>query len=82
MTHTIPYYHPDTDEQYKLTFTVSFAVKYPSDPSARFQEPEDDDELTLDSITDCEGNEVPESDFEQGIIQDMFDKCYMEACEL
>lgn len=82
MTHTISYFHPDTDEQYTLTFTVSFAVKYPSDPSARFQEPEDDDELTLDIITDCEGSQIPESDFEQRIIQDMTDRCCMEACEL
>ena len=80
--HTITYHHPETDEEYTITFTVQFAVKYPSEAFSRFQEPEDDDEITIDSIKDVDGNEVSESDFEKHIVQAMYDECYMDACEL
>lgn len=82
MAHTISYIHPDTDEEYTVTFTVQFAVKCPTEAFSRFQEPEDDDEITIDSIKDVDGNEVSESDFEKHILQSMYDECYMDACEL
>ena len=82
MTTTINYYHADADCEYTVTATILLAVKYQSDPFSRFREPEDDDEVNIDSIIDSEGNEIPESDFDAWTIQDMRDRCYMEACEL
>lgn len=79
---TTRYIHPDTDEEYTIAFTVQFAVKCPTESFSRFQEPEDDDEITLISIKDVDGNEVYESDFEKHIVQAMYDECYMYACEL
>lgn len=82
MTHSITYFHPDTDEQYTITFTVQFAVKVPRESFDRFQEPEDDDEVEIVSIVNQNGIAFHESNFDKIIVQSMYDECYLSAVEL
>lgn len=75
----IAYFHPDTEEEYKVTATIMFAAKVQQEPFSRFKEPEDEDEVIIDSIYDLDGNEYLESDFEPCVIQGMRDHCLIEA---
>ena len=75
----IAYFHPDTELEYKVNATIMFAAKVPQEPFSRFKEPEDEDEVIIDSISDLDGNEYLESDFEPCFIQGMRDHCVIEA---
>ncbi len=80
--HTITYHHPETDEQYTVYYSVQLPVKYPVDPFARFQEPDDDHVLTIDSIQDCNGKDIPENHFEKWVICDIIDHCSLDVSGL
>lgn len=75
----ITYFHPDTENEYNVTATILFAAKVPQEPFSRFKEPEDEDEVVIESIYDIDGKEFIESDFEPRIIQDMRDHCFISA---
>lgn len=70
-TPTFTYTDPNTDQELTVCATVQMPCRAPFDQFARFQEPDDDGDVEIISITDEGGEEVPLQNFTKEQVREM-----------